>query len=129
MYVAVNVADWPGASDVDEPEHEPAGLDNDWHVGPDANPPAGGCCVSSTDTPVRPTFPVFVTANVYVTVSPTADTDAGAADFTIDNAGFCVTGTVAVDGGESIGGPDGGEPDAIAESSIDPLSRSACVTM
>ena len=53
-------------------------------------------------------------------MSPTADTDAGAADFTIDNAGDCVTGTVAVDGGESIGGPDGGEPDAIAESLIDP---------
>ena len=64
MYVAVNVADCPGASDVDEPEHVPVGLDNDWHVGPDARPPAGGCCVSSTDTPVRPTFPVFVTENV-----------------------------------------------------------------
>ena len=53
-------------------------------------------------------------------MSPTADTDAGLADLVIDNAGFCVTGTVAVDGGESIGGPDGGEPDAIAESLIDP---------
>src|SRR3984885_8741304 len=120
MYVAVNVADWPGASDVDEPEHVPDGPDNDWHVGPDAKLPAGGSCVSSTDTPVRSTLPVFVTKNVYVTVSPTADTDAGAADFTIDNAGDCVTGTVAVDGGESIGGPDGGEPEAIAESLIDP---------
>ena len=65
-------------------------------------------------------MPAFVTKNVYVTVSPTADTDAGAADFTIDKAGFCVTGTDAVDGGESIGGPDGGEPDAIAESLTDP---------
>ena len=116
----MKVADCPGASDVDEPEHVPVGLDNDWHVGPDANPPAGGCCVSATETPVRLTFPVFVTKNVYVTVSPTADTDAGLADFTIDNAGFCVVATVAVDGGESIGGPDGGEPDAIAESLTDP---------
>jgi hypothetical protein len=64
MYVAVNVADCPGASDVDEPEHVPDGLDNDWHVGPDAKLPAGGCCVSATETPVRLTFPVFVTKNV-----------------------------------------------------------------
>ena len=62
-------------------------------------------------------------------MSPTADTDAGLADLAIDKAGFCVATTVAVDGGESIGGPDGGEPDAVAESLIDPLSRSACVTM
>ena len=110
MYVAVNVADCPGANDVDEPEQVPVGLDNDWHVGPDAKPPAGGSCVSSTETPVRSTFPVFVTANVYVTVSPTADTDAGLADLVIVSAGDCVTGTDAVDGGESIGGPDGGEP-------------------
>jgi hypothetical protein len=47
----------------------------------------------------------------------------------IDNAGFCVTGTLAVDGGETIGGPDGGEPDAVAESLIDPWFRSAWVTM
>ena len=125
----MKVADCPGANDVDEPEHEPVGLDNDWHVGPDANPPAGGCCVSSTDTPVRSTLPAFVTKNVYVTVSPTADTDAGAADFTIDNAGDCVTGTDAVDGGDVTAGPDGGVPVAVAESLIDPLSRSACVTM
>ena len=68
VYVAVNDADCPGANDVDEPEHVPVGLDNDWHVGPDANPPAGGCCVSVTCTPDRSTFPVFVTTNVYVTV-------------------------------------------------------------
>src|SRR5580704_10217743 len=101
MYVAVNVADWPGANDVDEPEHVPDGLDNDWHVGPDARLPAGGSCVSSTEMPVRLTLPVFVTSNVYVTVSPTADTDAGLADLAIDNAGFCVTVTDAVDGGET----------------------------
>jgi hypothetical protein len=68
MYVAVNVATWPGAKDVDEPEHVPDGADSDWHVGPDARLPAGACCVSSTDTPVRSKFPVFFTANVYVTV-------------------------------------------------------------
>ena len=120
MYVAVNVATCPGANDVEKPRHEPAGLASDSHAGPDVNPPAGGCWVSSTETPVRSTLPAFVTKNVYVTVSPTADTDAGLADLVIANAGDCVTGTDAVDGGESIGGPDGGEPDAIAESLIDP---------
>ena len=64
MYVAVNDATWPGANDVEKPRHEPAGLDSDWHVGPDVNPPAGDCCVSLTDTSVRSTFPVLVTANV-----------------------------------------------------------------
>ena len=110
----------PAPTTSTSPNTNPSDSDNDWHVGPDANPPAGGCCVSSTETPVRLTLPVFVTKNVYVTVSPTADTEAGLADLAIDNAGFCVVATVAVDGGESIGGPDGGEPDAIAESLIDP---------
>ena len=64
MYVAVNVATCPGANDVEKPRHEPAGLDSDWHIGPDVNPPAGDCCVSLTDTSVRSTFPVLVTANV-----------------------------------------------------------------
>jgi hypothetical protein len=63
-YVAVNVADWPAANDVDEPEQVPVGLDNDWQVGPDVRLPAGGSCVSLTDTAVRLTLPVFVTANV-----------------------------------------------------------------
>jgi hypothetical protein len=64
VYVAVNVADCPGTNGVDVPEHVPDGLDNDWHVGPDVNPPAGDCCVSLTETPVRSRFPVFVTVNV-----------------------------------------------------------------
>ena len=64
MYVAVNVADCPGTSDVDDPEQVPDGPDSDWHVGPDARLPAGGSCVSLTDTSVRSTFPVLVTANV-----------------------------------------------------------------
>ena len=63
----MNVATWPGANDVDEPEQVPVGLDSDTHVGPDAKLPAGGCCVSVTCTAVRSTLPVFVTANVYVT--------------------------------------------------------------
>ncbi len=57
----MNVADWPGASDVERPEHVPVGLANDWHVGPDASAPAGGVCVSVTCTAVRSTLPVFVT--------------------------------------------------------------------
>ena len=60
----MNVADWPGANDVDEPEHVAVGLDNDWQVGPDVRLPAGGSCVSLTDTSVRLTLPVFVTSNV-----------------------------------------------------------------
>jgi hypothetical protein len=38
----------------------------------------------------------------------------------IANAGDDFTGTVAVAGGESIGGPVGGVPVAVAESWIDP---------
>jgi hypothetical protein len=129
VYVAVNVPTWPGTNAADEPKHVPAGLDNDRHVGPDVNPPAGACCVSLTDTSVRSTLPVFVTVNVYVTVCPTAFTDAGAADLVIASDGDWVAGTVAVDGGEVTLGPDGGVPDAVAESLIDPLSRSACVTV
>jgi len=116
----VNVATWPGTNAADEPKHEPDGLDSDWQVGPEVNPPAGACCVSVTCTAVRPTFPVFFTVNVYVTVCPTVATDAGLAAFTIDNPGVCVTLTVAVDGGEVTFGPDGGVPVAVAESLIEP---------
>ncbi len=61
VYVATNVADWPGTSDVEEPSTYPSDVANDWHVGPDASAPAGGVCVSVTCTLVRSTFPVFVT--------------------------------------------------------------------
>ena len=125
----MNVADCPTTSDVDEPEHVPVGLASDWHVGPDVNPPAGACCVSLTCTAVRSTLPVFFTVYVYVTVCPTVATDVGLADLATVNAGLCVAVTVAVDGGEVVAGPDGGVPVAVAESLIDPLFRSACVTV
>ena len=48
---------------------------------------------------------------------------------TIDNAGDCVAVTLAVDGGEVVSGPEGSVPVAVAESLIDPLLRSACVTV
>ena len=43
-------------------------------------------------------------------------------------AGSCSAGTVAVDGDELTSGPLGGVPDATAESSTRPWSRSAWVT-
>ena len=65
---------------------------------------------------------------MYVTVWPTVDTDAGAADFVIDTAGDGIAGIVAVAGGEVTDGPVGGVPVAVAESLIEPLFRSAWVT-
>jgi hypothetical protein len=47
----------------------------------------------------------------------------------IDTAGDGIAGTVAVAGGESIAGPVGGVPVAVAESWIDWWFRSAWVTM
>src|SRR6266702_4457109 len=61
-------------------------------------------------------------------VSPTALTVAGLAVLTTVSVGDCVTATIAVDGGETTGGPVGGVPVAVAVSFTLPLSRSACVT-
>ncbi len=48
----------------------------------------------------------------------------------IVSAGDCVTGTLAVDGGDvDRPAPIGGVPVAVAESLIDPWLRSACVTV
>ncbi len=48
-------------------------------------------------------------------------------DFTTVSAGAWVRATVAVDGVEVIGVPDGGVPVAVAESATEPLLRSAWV--
>ena len=116
----MNVADCPGANDVDEPEQVPVGLDNDWHVGPDANPPAGGCCVSATARRSGRRSPCS-SPRTYTSPSDQPPTPTPElADFTIDNAGDCVAVTVAVDGGDVTDGPVGGVPVAVAESLIDP---------
>ena len=57
------------------------------------------------------------------------DTDDGLADLVIVSAGAAAAGTVTEDGGDVVGGPDGGVPVAVAESLIEPWSRSASVTV
>src|ERR1700758_1753731 len=90
---------------------------------------AGGSWVSSTVTPVSVTLPVLVTANEYGTLWPACVTDAAVVDFTTVIPGAAGAGTDAADGAEVTAGPDGGVPDAVAESLTLPLSTSACVTV
>ncbi len=63
VYVASNVADWPGASVVAAPEQVPAGLASVSQVGPVVRATAGAVCASLTPTPVRVTLPVLVATN------------------------------------------------------------------
>jgi hypothetical protein len=83
---------------------------------------------SCTVTPDRVTFPVFVTANEYVTGVPAAGTADGEALFTTDRPGAGAADTVALDGDDVTAGPDGGVPDAVAVFVTEPASTSACVT-
>ena len=101
------------------------------HVGPDVDADAGATWVSLTPTFDNVTFPVLVTTKLYVMTAPTALTEPGDADFTIDRAGAGVTGIVTVDGGEGGNGvvEPGGVPVTVAESCTDPWSRSAWVTV
>jgi len=94
-----------------------------------ATGPEGATCTSVTAKPDSVTLPVFSSANVYVTTCPTDETVAGAADLASDNDAFDSAVTVAGDGSDVTLGPDGGVPDAVAESTIDPASISACVTV
>ncbi len=119
VYVAVHVTLAPGAIDA-----APAG-----HVGPVAKVPAGALWVSVTPTSVRVTLPVLVTTKLYVTTAPTTATVVGDADFAIVNAGLWVAVTVAVAGDEVCGLFFGSLPVAVAESFIEPLFRSAWVTV
>jgi hypothetical protein len=80
---------------------------------------------STIARPVAVTFPVFVTKNEYVTVSPALLTVVGLADLVSVSAGVWVAVTVAVDGAETSGLPETGVPDAVAVSEMLPLSRSA----
>ena len=84
---------------------------------------------SVTVTGFNVTFPVFVTKYEYVIFVPAAEYEATLADFTIEIAGFCVTGVVLVDGGEVVDPPLGVVPDATAESFTDPLFTSVWVTV
>ena len=83
--------------------------------------------VSFTATLDMVTFPVLVTRNEYVTVSPAAVIVDGVADFTTVSAGAAVTVTVAVEGGETTGPPFVSVPVTVAVFVIDPASTSACV--
>ncbi len=125
----MNVADWPGASDVEVPEHEPDGEASDTQSMADNDDATDGAvCVSVIDTAVNGTSPVLSATNVYVTVSPTADTEETDGVFDTVNAGDWDAVTTAVDGADVTGPPDGGVPDATAESSITPFVTSAWVT-
>ena len=119
VYVAEHVSDAPGARTLTG------------HVGPDVNAEAGATWVSVTPTFDMLTFPVLVTTKLYVITAPTALTEPGDADFTIDRAGAGVTGIVTVEGGEGGNGvvEPGGVPVTVAESCTDPWSKSAWVVV
>jgi len=61
-----------------------------------------------------------------VITSPTADTEVLSADLTIVSP---ATSTVAVEGGEVMGVPEGGVPVATAVSLMEPFAMSAAVTV
>jgi hypothetical protein len=77
------------------------------------------------------TFPALRTRKLKVIVSPTVVIVFGLTVFVTVSCGFGVTptATLAIEGGEVTGGPAGGVPVAVAESSISPLFRSAWVTV
>jgi hypothetical protein len=85
---------------------------------------------SETAMLVMVTLPVLVTTNEYGTMVPTALTDTVAVDFTTDNAGPCIAGTVTVlEFTGAIGAPIGGVPTTEAVLITEPASRSAWVTV
>ena len=79
--------------------------------------------VSSIPTVPIVTLPLFVTRYEYVTVSPTADTVVGDADFAKVNAGAGTAGVVTVDVGDVTGTPPA-VPVAVAVFVVEPLSIS-----
>ena len=85
--------------------------------------------VSFTVTGANVTLPVLVTTKLYVITWPTAMAVPALFDFTIDSDGDWVAVTVADDGGEVTGVPDGGVPVAGAVLVIDPALISAWVTL
>jgi hypothetical protein len=67
---------------------------------------------------------------VYVTTSPTEDTELGLADFSIVSEGAAGASTVADDGGDSgVVTPAGGVAVAVAVLLTEPASMSAWVTV
>ena len=76
------------------------------------------------------TFPVLVTANVYVTTWPTAVTCCVLADFSSDRAGCGLVGiTTGFESTGGIGSPCGGVPMTLAALLIEPASMSSCTTV
>jgi hypothetical protein len=88
---------------------------------------------SATDTLVRVTFPVLVTANEYVIRSPASTNPSEllsampATVFTSRIDGVRVTATMASEAGDVIAGPVGGLPVAVAVLRMEPASISAWV--
>ena len=72
---------------------------------------------------------MFVTKKEYVSVWPAAETLLRSADFTRDSPGAGIEGTSTVEGGDSIGGPVGGTPVAVAVLLVVPRSTSAWVSV
>ncbi len=113
-YDAVHVVDAAGANVVTG--HDTVGFG-----------PAGAVIVSATVTPVRVTFPVFVTTKLYAMLWPAAVTVVGDADFTTLNAGAGVIGTTTVLDVADVGPPIASVARTDAEFVIDPAFASACV--
>jgi hypothetical protein len=81
--------------------------------------------VSVTVGFVRVTFPVLVTRNEYVTVSPAWPITVGVTDLSSVIAGFDGAGMTDFDGGDTGGLPDGGVPVAVTLFVTEPWSTSA----
>ena len=109
------------------PEHVLVGVAKDWQSIALSDPSSDGeTCASLTETPVSVVCPVFVTTKVYGTTWPTLWMSLVVELFTTVNP---ATSTTAVDGADVIGVPDGGVPDAVAESLMVPLVMSAVDTV
>ena len=117
VYVAVQVSNWPANSVVDGQSITESA-------------PVPEKSVSATPTPVSVTFPVLVTKNEYVTVSPAFVTWAGLADLAIVIPGWGGVGTVTVEGPDGTGVvPPTGVPSAVAVLLTEPEFTSAAVSV
>jgi hypothetical protein len=88
VWVAVNVAVWPGARDAVVPVHVAVGVVSFWQsIADRVSDPRGDVNASVTDTWLSAVAPVSFTTKVYLTVAPTLVTVAGVADFTREIAG------------------------------------------
>ncbi len=111
VWMPVQVVDAPGAND-DTGQVTVTGVD-------------GAVAVSVTESEVSVTLPVLVTRKEYVTCCPTVEYTVGDAVLPIVTAAVGVAVTVADDGVELTLAPAGDVPEAVAVSTIEPLSTSA----